>query len=93
MGRWALRTWLGPAGQPGGREGATRRGCSVLGRGDPAGPEGLAGGSAGGGAQEGELGARGQGEDAPCGGQRAGGEARFSRWPPLPHAPGSHEFF
>lgn len=44
-------------GQPGGLEGAMRRGCNVLGRGDPAGAEGLAGGIAGGGAQEGELGA------------------------------------
>ena len=33
MGSWALRTWLRPAGQPGGLEGATRKGCGVRGEG------------------------------------------------------------
>lgn len=88
------RTWLRLAGQLGGLEGTTRRGCGGAGERRPGGPRGWQGVVLEVEPRKESSGQAGQGEDAPCSGQRAeGGEARLSEWPPLPHAPGSCEFF
>lgn len=88
------RTWLRLAGQPGGLEGTTRRGCSGAGERGPGGGRGAGRGQC----WRWSPGRRARGRPGrvmlpAVVSMLGGGEAHLSEWPPLPHAPGSREFF
>ena len=77
------RTWLRLAGQPRGLEGSTRRGCSGAGERRPGGPSGWQGAVLEVEPRKESSGQAGQGEDAPCGGQRVGTGRHASQSGPL----------